>query len=362
MSQHWPAWLPLRKDLSELSPYGAPQLEIPVRLNTNENPYSLDERMQKHLLTKISEHLPNLNRYPDRDARQLREALARFINKQSGTRFEEKNIWPANGSNEVLQSLVVACEGSAIGSEPSYSMHPLICKIIGRSWINIDRRSDFTIDVSSILRSIEKNLPAMVFLATPNNPTGSSTSLAEIESLAVAALRVKALVIIDEAYAEFASTPSAVTLIEKHPNIVVVRTMSKAFAFAGARVGYLVARPEVIEAMMLVRLPYHLSALTQAAALAALDLSDDLLANVSRIIESRNQLASQMRELGLNVVTSDSNFLLFSGFTREPRDLWSGLVKRGVLIRDVGVNGHLRVTIGTPAENETFLMALKTLL
>ena len=202
----------------------------------------------------------------------------------------------------------------------------------------------------------------MVFLATPNNPTGSSTSLAEIESLAVAALRVKALVIIDEAYAEFASTPSAVTLIEKHPNIVVVRTMSKAFAFAGARVGYLVARPEVIEAMMLVRLPYHLSALTQAAALAALDLSDDLLAHVSRIIESRNQLATQMRELGLNVVTSDSNFLLFSGFTREPRDLWSGLVKRGVLIRDVGVNGHLRVTIGTPAENETFLMALKTLL
>lgn len=356
----WPQWLPIRRDLASLSPYGAPQIETPVRLNTNENPYSLDEAMQKHLASGISKHLENLNRYPDRDAQALRSALARFINDRSNTDFDCSNIWAANGSNEILQSIALAFEGRAIGFEPSYSIHPLICRVVGREWISIKRNSDFTIDVDAALNAIEDSSPTLIFLTTPNNPTGTSISLKEIARIAQAAAQKGALVIVDEAYAEFSSIPSATTLIKDHPNILVIRTMSKAFAFAGARVGYLIARPEVVNAMLLVRLPYHLSALTQAAAIAALELSGELLANVARIISARDALAEKMTSLGLRVEPSDSNFLLFSGFRHSPAQLWSALVDQGILIRDVGIADHLRVTIGTPAENEAFLRALQS--
>lgn len=241
-------------------------------------------------------------------------------------------------------------------------MHPLICRVVGRPWISKSRNSDFTIDVQSAKDAIAEEKPALVFLTTPNNPTGTSIALAEIEAIAQAALDTKAIVVVDEAYAEFSSAPSAVTLIDKFPNIVVVRTMSKAFAFAGARVGYLVARSEVVNAMLLVRLPYHLSALTQAAAIAATELSSELLANVQRIIDSREKVIRQLRELGLSVLPSDSNFLLFSGFEGDSHNLWQSLVDQGVLIRDVGLAGYLRVTIGTEAENESFVSALKNAL
>ena len=350
--------MPLRSDLASLSPYGAPQLDTPVRLNTNENPYSLDSSMQKHLVRGIERHLEHLNRYPDRDAEELRSALARFINARSHTSFALENIWAANGSNEILQSLALAFEGSAMGFEPSYSMHPLICRVVGRRWIPIARRSDFTIDLPVALSAIENESPSLIFLTTPNNPTGTSIAINEIEEIAKTALAKKAILIVDEAYAEFSSAISAVTLIQKYPNIVVVRTMSKAFAFAGARVGYLVARPEVINAMLLVRLPYNLSALTQSAALAAIELSDQLLANVQRIIDSRKKLQAHLVALGLSVLPSDSNFLLFTGLKKDSALVWQSLVDQGILIRDVGIPNYLRVTVGTESENESFVAAL----
>ena len=361
-SQQWPEWLPLRDDLSALSPYGAPQLDIPVRLNTNENPYSLDEVMQKHLLEGIQRHLEHLNRYPDRDAAELRSALARFINNRSATSFDLSNIWAANGSNEILQSIALAFDGSAIGFEPSYSMHPLICRVVGRKWISVPRKPDFSIDVDRAISTISLERPAFVFLTTPNNPTGTSISLSDIEAIARTALAQGALVIVDEAYAEFSSATSAVTLIDQYPNLLAVRTMSKAFAFAGARVGYLIARPEVIDVMLLVRLPYHLSALTQAAALAATELSEELLANVAKIIESRGKLIAELDALGLSVIPSDSNFLLFTGFERDSAALWRSLVDKGILIRDVGIPRYLRVTVGTEAENQSFISALTSAL
>ena len=202
----------------------------------------------------------------------------------------------------------------------------------------------------------------LTFITTPNNPTGSAVLIGEIESLARSTKSVGGLLVIDEAYAEFSSEISAVTLIEKFPNIVVIRTMSKAFAFAGARVGYLVAHPSVIDAMRLVRLPYHLSALTQVAASAALEFSDELLATVQGLIAAREDVASRMEQLGLEVVPSCSNFLLFSGFKRASADVWKDLLDKGVLIRDVGLEGYLRVTIGNEAENNKFLSALKDVL
>lgn len=356
MSVTWPEWLPLARRLQDLSPYGAPQVPADAVLNTNENPYSLSPELADAIASRIKSVALGLNRYPDRDATALRSGLASFINQLSSTRFNEKNIWAANGSNEIIQSLFLAFgEHGALGFTPSYSMHPLIAKVTNSEWVDGRRREDFSLDITTALEDIASATPSLTFITTPNNPTGSCVTLAEIETLAQ---KVPGLLVVDEAYAEFSDEKSAVTLIEKYPHIVVIRTMSKAFSFAGVRLGYLVADPSVIGAMFLVRLPYHLSALTQAAADVALHYRDQLLANVDTLKRNRGKVASALTELGLHVVPSEANFLLFSGFDIPSPVLWKALLDEGVLIRDVGLSGYLRVTIGSEAENQLFLSAL----
>ena len=360
---NWPQWLPLREELAPMSPYGAPQVSTDASLNTNENPYSLSPALIEAIANRVRDIGAELNRYPDREASALRTSLAKYINSQSKTSFDISNVWAANGSNEIIQSIFLAFgRKSALGFTPSYSMHPLIAKVTATPWIDGSRRKDFTLDCDAAAAQIESLRPALTFITTPNNPTGSAVLISEVESLARSAQSVSGLLVIDEAYAEFSSEQSAVTLIEKYPNIVVIRTMSKAFAFAGARVGYLVAHPSVIDAMRLVRLPYHLSALTQVAASAALEFSDELLANVHGLIAAREDVASQLTQLGLEVVPSCSNFLLFSGFERASADVWKDLLDKGVLIRDVGLEGYLRVTIGNEVENRKFISVLKDVL
>ena len=352
----WPAWLPLQQNLRELSPYGAPQLPAEAVMNTNENPYSPSSALAKAITDRVSEVAVTLNRYPDRDAVVLRKKLANFINDLSGTHLETKNIWAANGSNEIIQSLFLAFGGgAALGFTPSYSMHPLIAKVTQVQWINGSRREDFTLDIDSAISQIQRDKPHLTFITTPNNPTGSAISIDEIERIAKS---TSGLLVIDEAYAEFSEEISAVTLIERYPHVVVIRTMSKAFAFAGVRLGYLVADPAVIDAMFLVRLPYHLSALTQAAAEVALDFQDELLGTVAQLRRDRDWVAEQLSSLGLQVIPSASNFLLFSGFDMPSAQLWQAMLERGVLIRDVGLLGYLRVTIGNEAENKKFIATL----
>ena len=357
---NWPEWLPLREDLRSLSPYGAPQLPADAVMNTNENPYAPSKELAQAISLRVAEVATSLNRYPDRDATKLRSKLAEFINSLSGTTLNSENIWAANGSNEIIQSLFLAFgKSTALGFTPSYSMHPLIAKVCQVSWVAGTRNSDFSLDIDSALEQIKVAQPALTFITTPNNPTGESITIEEIERLAKS---VPGLLVIDEAYAEFSDEVSAVTLIEKYPQIVVIRTMSKAFAFAGARVGYLVAHPSVISALFLVRLPYHLSALTQAAAEVALDFQGELLGTVSRLRIAREKMAIDLVNLGLTVLPSSSNFLLFTGFKPSSEDLWRNLLDRGVLIRDVGLLGHLRVTIGNEAENKKFIDALSACL
>ena len=352
----WPAWLPLRQNLRELSPYGAPQLPADAVMNTNENPYAPSPELAKAIATRIAEVALTLNRYPDRDAVVLRTKLADFINGLSGTSFDSTNIWAANGSNEIIQSLFMAFGGgTALGFTPSYSMHPLIAKVTQVQWLNGNRREDFSLDIDSAISQIQREKPALTFITTPNNPTGSSVTIEEIEKIAKA---TSGLLIIDEAYAEFSDEISAATLVKKYPHVVVIRTMSKAFAFAGVRLGYLVADPAVIDAMFLVRLPYHLSALTQAAAEVALDFQDELLGTVAQLRADRDRVAAQLTELGLTVIPSASNFLLFSGFNMPSAQLWQAMLDKGVLIRDVGLLGYLRVTIGNEAENTKFISTL----
>jgi histidinol-phosphate aminotransferase len=329
-------------------------------LNTNENPYPPSPALAQAIASRVSEVALTLNRYPDRDAVVLRTKLAEFINSLSGTKFGVSNVWAANGSNEIIQSLFMAFGGgAALGFTPSYSMHPLIAKVTQVQWLNGNRREDFSLDVDSAIAQIQREKPSLTFITTPNNPTGSTVTLEEIEKIAKA---TSGLLIVDEAYAEFSDEKSAATLIATYPHVVVIRTMSKAFAFAGVRLGYLIADPAVIDAMFLVRLPYHLSALTQAAAEVALDFKDELLGTVAQLRRDRDLVATQLAGLGLTVIPSSSNFLLFTGFSMPSAQLWQAMLDRGVLIRDVGLLGYLRVTIGNEAENMKFISTLSACL
>lgn len=359
MSQ-WPDWLPLREALRELSPYGAPQVPAAAVLNTNENPFPISTQLTNAISQRIGEIASDLNRYPDRDAISLRQKLAEFVNSHSHTTFTAKNVWAANGSNEIIQSLFLAFgDDGAMGFTPSYSMHPLIARATKVNWSDGLRNEDFSLDLDYAIARIADIKPSLTFITSPNNPTGTTLKVADIEKLAKA---TSGLLVVDEAYAEFSDEESAVTLISRYPNVVVIRTMSKAFSFAGVRLGYLLADMKVIDALLLVRLPYHLSALTQAVAEVALENSGELLGNVSRLIHARNQLEEQLKALGLDVIPSKANFLLFSGFDIPAGDLWKSLLEEGVLIRDVGLSGYLRVTIGSEAENQLFITALTKIL
>jgi len=359
----WPNWLPLREDLKDQSPYGAPQLPLEVKLNTNENPFSLSPALVKKLSEAIANSAKDFNRYPDRDAIELRSELAKYLSSTTGVNLSVDQIWAANGSNEIIQTLFLAFAGAGVNSlgfTPSYSMHENIARSTGTNWIIGERLSDFSIDLSSALKEISTQKPKLVFITTPNNPTGTSTAISDIRRIIEATAQVGGLTIIDEAYAEFSEQPSTIELLSEYLNLVVIRTMSKAFSFAGVRVGYLAAGKEVVDALQLVRLPYHLSTPTQLLAKVALEFQGELLAEVEQLKIERNKVVAELQNLGLTVLPSSANFLLFS--IDNEKNVWQELVKVGVLVRDVGIAGHLRVTIGTPSENDRFLAALREIL
>jgi histidinol-phosphate aminotransferase len=349
------AELPLRDDLVGREPYASPQLDVRVALNTNENPYPPSAALVADLAAAAGRAAMGLNRYPDRDARELRAALAAYL----GHGLTAEQTWAANGSNEVIQQLLQAFGGpgrSALGFEPSYSMHPIIAQTTSTRWIAAPRAADFSVGLAAAAAAIDEHQPDVIFLASPNNPTGTAQPLALIEAICE---RAPGMVVIDEAYMEFARDPAstALSLLPRFPRLVVVRTMSKAFALAGGRLGYLAADPAVIDAVLLVRLPYHLSALTQAGALVALAHSGELLASVDAIRSERDRLVGWLRETGLAVADSDANFVLFGRFAQR-RVVWRELLDRGVLIREVGPPEWLRVSIGTADEMASFRAAL----
>jgi len=350
--------LPLRDDLRGKSPYGAPQLDVPVRLNTNENPHPPTPALVDDVARSVREAAANLHRYPDRDAVALRRDLAAYLTAQTGVQVGVENLWAANGSNEVLQQLLQAFGGpgrSAIGFVPSYSMHPIISGGTQTRWLEARRADDFGLDTETAVGAIIEYHPDVVFVASPNNPSGQSVSLSDLRRLLDA--MDGGLLILDEAYGEFSSAPSGIGLVDEYPaKFVVTRTMSKAFAFAGGRLGYLIAAPAVIEAMLLVRLPYHLSAMTQAAARAALRHADETLGSVAALVAERQRVTDALSRMGFRVVASDANFVLFGEFADAPAT-WRRYLDAGILIRDVGVTGYLRATIGLPDENDALLAA-----
>ncbi|CDO29878.1 histidinol-phosphate transaminase [Mycolicibacterium porcinum] len=350
--------LPLRDNLRGKSPYGAPQLVVPVRLNTNENPHPPTQALIDDVAASVRDAAAELHRYPDRDSVQLRTDLAAYLTAATGVQLTVDNLWAANGSNEILQQLLQAFGGpgrTAIGFVPSYSMHPIISDGTQTDWLQAARAADFGLDVDVAVAAIRERTPDVVFVASPNNPSGQSVSIEDLRRLLQA--MPGGILIVDEAYGEFSSQPSAVTLIDEFPaKLIVTRTMSKAFAFAGGRLGYLAAAPAVIDALLLVRLPYHLSVLTQAAACAALRHADDTLASVATLAAERDRVSAELTRLGYRVIPSDANFVLFGDFADAPAT-WQRYLDKGILIRDVGIPGFLRTTIGLAEENDAFLAA-----
>ncbi|WP_219084949.1 histidinol-phosphate transaminase [Microbacterium resistens] len=347
--------LPLREDLRGLRPYGAPQAPLPVALNVNENTHPVPDAVADDILDDIAVALHEVNRYPDREFTPLREAFASYL----GHDLDAANIWAGNGSNEVLQHILQAFAGpgrTVFGFAPTYSMYPLLAQGTGARWMAGERQPDYTVSVDDAVAQVAAADPDVILLCAPNNPTGTPLPLELIEAVYEAS---RGVVVVDEAYQEFAphESPSALTLLPGRERLAVSRTMSKAFAFAGARVGYLAADPAFIDALRLVRLPYHLSGLTQAAAVAALRNAPTMLAMVDEIVVQRDRISATLEALGYRPHESWTNFVLFGGVA-DPAATWRALYDRGVLIRDVGIPGHLRVTAGTEAETTAFLDAL----
>ncbi len=353
-----PDWVPLRDELRDDEPYGAPQLDLPVRLNTNENPYGPSAAVVASMARAVADAAPAMNRYPDREAWALREALAGYLSRELPGLTADR-VWAANGSNEIMQQLLQAFGGpgrTAVSFAPTYSMYPEYARNTHTRWVTGRRREDFEVDVDAAVALVEAEQPHVVFLTSPNNPTGTALSIDVAESILAVAPGV---VVVDEAYAEFrrTGTPSALSLLADHPRLVVTRTMSKAFAYAGGRLGYLAAHPAIVDALRIVRLPYHLSVVQQAVAIAVLGHADEMLAQVDSLRATRDEVATRLRADGFDVADSDANFVLFGRFD-DRHAVWQALVDRGVLIRETGPSGWLRVSVGTPAEMAAFHQAL----
>jgi histidinol-phosphate aminotransferase len=355
--------LPLRDDLKGRKPYGAPKLEVPIALNVNENTHRIPREVIEDIFSRIAHATLQLNRYPDREFLGLRKAFADYL----GHDLTVEQIWAANGSNEIIQQVIQAFGGPgrlALGFGPTYSMYSIIASGFETSYVDAPRLDRYELKPEHVREQILKNKPNIVLLCSPNNPTGTPLSLDCIEAAYEAVTEATGgIVVVDEAYAEFAptNTLSALSLLPGRERLMVSRTMSKAFAFAGARVGYLAADPAVVDALRLVRLPYHLSALTQAAAEGALAHSAAMLQTVDDIRIQRDRLIVELTEMGLDTYRSEANFVLFGGL-QDSAATWQALLDRGILVRNVGIPGTLRVTAGTESETTAFLSSLREVL
>jgi histidinol-phosphate aminotransferase len=349
--------LAARPDLVGLEPYMSPQLPARYRLNTNESPYPPPAGVCDEIAARVGALA--LNRYPDRDANRLCAALS------ERAEWPGAGIWIANGSNEVLMHLFLAFGGPgrcALSFEPTYSLHTLIPRIAGTRTVGAERGEGMRVDVDIAFRAIEVERPDVVMLCSPNNPSGGCEPRPVVEALAEAA---PGIVVVDEAYGEFAGAEASVRpLLGRHRNLVVVKTFSKAWRLAGARLGYLLADPALVQELVRVRLPYHLSGPTQAIGEVALAHQDELLAAVREVVAERDRIALELQRMGIVTFPSHANFVLFE--VDEPDEVWKALYDRGVLIRNYagrrGLERCLRVTAGLPEENNAFLAALEAVL
>lgn len=351
--------LPVRPELVGERPYGAPQLDVRVCLNVNENPYPPSERVRSEIAAAAAAAAAGVNRYPDREALALRTRLAAYL----GHGLSHANVWAANGSNEVMTHVLQAFAGpgrSLLTFTPTYSMYPEYARNTHTRFLTEPRSTDFTLSAATVIEAVERHRPDVVLVTTPNNPTGTVTELDTIRSLLDVA---PGMVVVDEAYQEFVTPgrPSALRLLDGHPRLIVLRTMSKAFAFAGGRLGYLAAHPAVVDACRIIRLPYHLSSITQAVACVALDNAPEMMAHVAELRAGRDDLVTWLLAQDLPVASTQANFALFGSFA-DGHAVWQRLLDDGVLVRETGPPGMLRVSVGTPEEMTIFKTSMRRIL
>jgi histidinol-phosphate aminotransferase len=346
-----------RDDLALMAGYHSPQVDVAVRLNTNEAP----EPPPAAFTDRLSDALATVewHRYPDRGYRTLREAIA----KHHGVAPEQ--VFAANGSNEVLQTLLLTYGGPgrrAAVFEPTYALHSHIARITGTGVAVGERADDFTLDLAEVRRVLAEHEPGVTFLCSPNNPTGMAEPE---EAVAAVAAMAPGIVVVDEAYGQFAPW-SALGLVDERAGVVVTRTFSKTWSMAGARLGYLVGPAALVAELDKVVLPYHLDVVKQLAGALALSFTDEMRARVAALVEERGRVTAALAELPVDVWRSDANFVLFRPRQRDGAAVWQALLDRSVLVRNCAawprLDGCLRVTIGTPAEDDAFLAALAEVL
>ena len=351
------ARVPVRDDLRALEGYHSPQVDVRVRLNTNESPEAPPSAWREAYADEMSRI--EWNRYPDRAATEMRAAIGSLHG------VGPENIFAANGSNEVLQTILLAYAGfgrTVATFEPTYQLHAHIARITGATVVEGERRDDFTLDPNEADRVIKAAKPHVTFVCSPNNPTG----VVEPESTVRAVIDMApGLVVVDEAYAQFADW-SALSLLDEDRPMVVVRTFSKTWSMAAARLGYVVAPTWVVSELEKVILPYHLDTAKQIAGRLAVRFTDDMNARVQHIVSERERIAAAMAQMPVQQWRSGANFILFRPLNTSGRAVWQGLLDRSVLIRDCSgwprLADCVRVTVGTKEENDVFLNALQEVL
>jgi histidinol-phosphate aminotransferase len=346
----------VRDDVALMAGYHSPQVIVDVRLNTNEAP----ERPPAEMTARLADELSRLDwhRYPDRAATTLRSRIAEL----EGFRLEQ--VFAANGSNEVLQSLCLAYGGAGrtvLTFEPTYALHSHIARVCGTGVVEGDRRDDFTIDVDSATALVASTSPIVTFLCSPNNPTGRVEPRETVEAILAAVVEVGGLLVVDEAYGQFAPW-SALELVGEDVPLVVTRTFSKTWSMAAARLGYLIGPTWIVDELDKVVLPYHLDAAKQLAGTIALDYVDEMRARVASLVEERGVVEAGLADLGAEQWPSGANFILFRIPGRAGDDVWQALLDRSILVRNCAswprLDDCLRVTLGTPDENRRFLAEL----
>lgn len=344
-----------RDDLTALVGYHSAQVDVRVRLNTNESPEPPPLAFRDALAAEISRIA--WHRYPDRAATELRAAIAELHG------VDPAQVFVANGSNEVLQTVLLTYAGpgrTVATFEPTYQMHAQIARVTAATVVEGERAPDFTLDPAEVARVMSEHRPDVVFLTSPNNPTGLVEPRARVRQLLDVA---PGLVVVDEAYAQFADW-TALDMVAEDVPLVVTRTFSKTWSMAGARLGYMVAPTWVVAELDKVVLPYHLDAVKQIAGRLALGFTDDMNERVATLVAERDRISTALADLGMTVFPSGANFVLFRVPPGAPsaKDVWAGLVERSVLVRDCSswprLDGCLRVTVGTADENTEFLTAL----
>jgi len=343
-----------RADLGLREGYHSAQVEVPVRLNTNESPFPPPASWEKELLAEMESIA--WNRYPDRSAMALRQALGELHG------LGPEWVFVANGSNEVIQCLCLAYGGPsrlAAVFEPTYALHSHIAHLTGTSVAEGSRRADLSLDLEAALSLVGSARPDITFLCSPNNPTGMAEPPETVAGLLGASPGV---LVVDEAYGQFASW-SAQELMGPDVPLAVTRTFSKTWSMAAARLGYLLGPPELVAHLERVALPYHVDAFKQLAGRLALRYVAEMESAVAAVVAERTRLEEAFARMGVGFWPSQANFVLFRPGARPGREVWEALLDKGVLVRDTsswpGLGGCLRVTVGTRAENDAFLAALE---